>query len=573
MSWIFGFYSKRTKINSNLNKLHPQAISIISNDDFYIAIGGNSNTIFYDLDEKENKFFLCGIPIAKDTSKILTTEDIKLIIRNFPEDIKYLNGHFVCAVFNSKKIILYTDLLGLREIHVFENDEGWYFATRLDWLLKLDKFEIDFEQFGSRWKLVNQISNKSIVKKIQRLNCGTTGILDNQHFQKIEENWIPGKTNPISGNDFSKKLKLLTLLGEKNDLTISLSLSGGMDSRVLLSYLLNSNYKNWNCHIFQTDDAMDTKIAEKILYEHKIKYKVINQENPDADVLLSNLFEYIGQTYLTGSAYDLQKLLSYKFLPKEDLIIDGGFGEIWRREFLNRLLHFGKNDLINKNYQNIYKYLNNYRVDIFTDEFNSIMSTGIINQLEEIFSNLPVVNEPGLENWLDLFSLKTRLVNFYGTEQARIDSIVKSYMPFVQLSLINNLFNLPIEKKKNNYLFKKIIKNNSPDLLKYRQAKGNISYPVWFSPLIKRIYFRVHKKLFRQNENNNIDQFLSMLKEFIFDSLLSGEVKDYNPYNYKLIIDKVHSYYNGEKNYSGFVNWFLTFEIFRQIVEQLKRKN
>ena len=80
----------------------------------------------------------------------------------------------------------------------------------------------------------------------------------------IENNWLPSKGETISVNDFNDKLKNLTLLGTCNNSKISLSLSGGMDSRVILSLLLNSNYENWDCHTFRTEDKMDINIAEII---------------------------------------------------------------------------------------------------------------------------------------------------------------------------------------------------------------------------------------------------------------------------------------------------------------------
>jgi hypothetical protein len=57
------------------------------------------------------------------------------------------------------------------------------------------------------------------------------------------------------------------------------------------------------------------------------------------------------------------------------------------------------------------------------------------------------------------------------------------------------------------------------------------------------------------------------MKEFTMDSLLTNSAKEYAPYYYGRIYKKVTSYYNGEKNNKQFVNWFLTFEIFRQIIE------
>ncbi len=44
------------------------------------------------------------------------------------------------------------------------------------------------------------------------------------------------------------------------------------------------------------------------------------------------------------------------------------------------------------------------------------MKIGSIEQIEKLFKILPLLEEFGLGYWLDLFSIKTRLVNYYAPE-------------------------------------------------------------------------------------------------------------------------------------------------------------
>ena len=533
---------------------------------YYIAIGGNKRTIYYDKNNPKIKYILCGIPISNMPARMLEKDDLNKIFNSFPNNIGILNGHFCGVYFKDESISFFTDKLGLREIHIYENETGWYFSTRLDWLLKVNHFEIDFKEFGSRWILINQISNKSIVKNIRRINCGSRAKIEQNRIEFIECNWFPQKSKNLNIKDFSNILSENILVGKYDNSKISLSLSGGMDSRVILSFLLNSDYKNWDCHTFNSSSKMDSIIAEKILQDFHINYKMLSENDYNQGNILSELVDYIGATYITESGFISRKLMQYRLLPQEGLIIDGGFGEIWRREFLTRLYHLGKNDLINKNIKNISRYLVNHRANIFNEEYNSIMQNGIYNQIEKIFIDLPPIKDIGLGNWLDLFSLKTRLVNYYAPEQARIDSYVKAYMPFVQLNLLENLFNVSSSIKTNNRLFKEIIKSNNRKLSEYSLAKDNMSYPFVLTPLAKRIYFQVHKKFKSSNDYHDIDIYLNKLKEFVLDSVSSKSVKEYSPYNYNIINNAVKSYYKGNFDSRNFVDWFITFEIFRQIL-------
>ena len=567
MSWIFGFYSKKQINEELISKYHPHPITSVSTPKYYIAAGGNNNTLLFNKDNFKVNYFISGVPISSDASKFVSKIDFDELLSSDLDKLKLLNGHFCGVIIKEGSLYLYTDQLGLREFHIYENNFGWYFSTRLDWLLKLDKFEIDFNEFGSRWLLINQISNKSIIKNVRRLSCGATASLKDNECKYFENNWIPEKSKFITTVEYKSKLEKLTLLGLSNNRRVTLSLSGGMDSRVILSLLLNSDYKNWGCYILKTEDKADKQIAEKILTDLKIQYKLYADEYPDENNILAELFNYIGSTYLTGSSINSLKLFYFRLFPNDEIIVDGGFGEIWRREFLNRLYVFGKKDIEEKNFSNVNNHLIHNKADIFSEECNLLMKEGSIKQIETLFATLPSQNEIGLGNWLDLFSIKTRLVNFYAQEQARVDNYVTAYMPFVQPYILNDIFNLPVEERLNNKLFKDIIRSDKNRLSKYNLAKGNISYPFYFTPLMKRIYYKVYGKFNKPHSENGYDKFLSGMKYFIMDSLNSKQAKEYAPYNYKLISKEVNSYFNGNKSRRKYVDWFLTFEIFRQIVE------
>ncbi len=109
---------------------------------------------------------------------------------------------------------------------------------------------------------------------------------------------------------------------------LSLSLSGEMDSRVLLSLLLNSKYKNWGGYIFRTEDRMDSIIEEKILTEFNIRYKLFTHAVNEKNNIIREMSDYIGTTYMTESGFNSLKLMHYKLFPQDEVKVDGGFGEI-----------------------------------------------------------------------------------------------------------------------------------------------------------------------------------------------------------------------------------------------------
>lgn len=570
MSWLFGFYAKNLFDISDISKFHPPPVSSFHNSNCYVAIGGNENLIVYQTTQNHNKFFICGFGISHNGDFVLGMKDWDTLLNNsngIPE-VNTLNGHYCgIRVFN-ESIKFFTDITGLREIHIVENKDGWFFSTRLDWLFQIQKFEIDFKVFSSRWLFFNQVSNKSIIKTIIKLNCGSTAVITKNKFEIKECSWVPKFSNLINIEQFKGILSKFILLGKKQRKKISLSLSGGLDSRVILHFLINSEYKNWDCNLFRTDSQMDNKIAKEILDNLHIPYFLLAPSPAIAEDFIKNLFEYIGSTYITESAFTSRDLIHFGNTSQNELIIDGGFGEIWRREFLTRLLVSGKKVLENRNIEVISKALRRTRADIFNKDISDEMDAGNNYQLSEIIDILPDIKEISFGNWLDIFSIKTRLVNYYAPEQGRLDNYVTCYMPFAQYSLLNNLLNIPVSLRKNHRLFTKLFHPDIEGLTHYKLAKGNLAYPFYFTPIMKRIYFLLYSKLALKNENKGLDLFLDGMKEFIMDSIMSGGVKSYPFYEYKNIYYKVNSYYKGKTDYGNYVNWFLTFEVFRQIMEK-----
>jgi hypothetical protein len=569
MSWLFGFYSKNKYDVDWISRLHPKPIFSFVETNYYLAAGGNSRLVYTNPHGSNIRFLVCGLGISENAETLLNAEDWQAVLNNYPAGIDFLNGHFCGALIKNNSIHLFTDKLGLREFHILENDNGWYFSTRLDWLLKIKKCEINFGEFSSRWLTINQLSNESVIKDFIRLNCGSKAIISKDKFEIKKDNWLPNSSSTHPVTDFSEKLRALILLGMKDNSKISLSLSGGLDSRVILSILLNSGYKNWDCHTFITDIEMDSMVAKKIITDFQIPHHEFSENAfaKNKSELISELFEYIGSTYIRESAFVSRRLVHYDNLTNEELIIDGAFGEVWRRQYLTRFYYSGKKHLEEGNYGRLYDFLKSNRANIFNVDIKNLMYHGVISQLKEIERNLSDWKDIGWGNWLDLFAIKTKLPNYYSTEQARIDGLVRAYMPFVQINLFNELFNIPLSERKNYRLFKKIIFSNVKELTRYNLVKGNTSYPFYLSPILKKIYLVISSKINPPVSSIALDHFLTYIKEFVMDSMLSNSAKTYSPYNYKEIYEKVNRYYKGETSQNNFVDWFITFEIFRQIVE------
>jgi len=577
MGWIFGAISKNTfDFNSLVLQLSENLIFKHTSKKINLFAGGYANNLYSNIKANHSGWLVSGIGLQNEgnSTKILANDDWAKILNKKKKSkiLRELDGHFVIVEWDENSVSFHSDVLGLRDIYIAENENCIYFSTNIKWLAKFIDLEIDFLEFGSRWLLYNQISSKSIFKNVKRLVAGESATIALNTNLKISyqgNDWLPKINNIKFGiAEYSSKLNSLINLNLPAENHLSLSLSGGMDSRVILSFLLNKSNVIFDAHTFGNTELSDTIIADKIASKFSIKHEHFNAGFPSADKVLKQICDYTTQTLVNNSASAFLQLQNYySLMDRKGIVIDGGFGEVWRSEFFYKLYLRGKNALQAHDIQNIIPYLKVKRADIFNEEINEQMNSGIVFQLEEIIRELPEINKIGIRNWLDIFAIKTRLTNYYSPEQTWLDGNILSIMPFVQPSILNNILNMPIKLKQNSKLFRSLIEFNEPSLKEFALAKGQFVHPYCFNSLQSRLWSAVQSKLARtKNEKNSADQLLTNVKGFVFDTLNSKAVKECSIYDFRKIKRIVESYYSGNVKYRNELDWWLSFELLRQSI-------
>lgn len=560
MSWLFGYFgnSKPQNFISPENPLYS-----FKDSNLILFAGGNRQTCFFKSDTLDSCLAVVGVGLksADDSYEVLGIDEWNNLFASDQINPYSVNGHFIVIKYSKSKIRFFTDELGLREIFIVRLSEGFGFTTGIDWLKYFIRPEIDLKEFGSRWLLQNQISQNSFVKNVKRLICADATIKKGE--LRIENNiWKPDFDTTVNGETFNKILKRLLSVKNKN---ISLSLSGGLDSRVLLSFLSNKNFNLWETHTFGDPNHPDSKVASDLLISLNRNNEIITDELPSKDKLIEIVRTYSVQSAVTNPVSSIINLRFYDRLAnKNRIIIDGGFGEIWRRAFANRLLIIGKKALLKKDSKTISDFLIYNRADIFSDDAMIEMKSGIGSQLNNLFTELPDPSQVGPGKWIDLFSIRTRLTNYYAPEQVRLDQYVTSFMPLVQKDILNLLFGLNDSDKKNGKLFKQLIKQNSSQLTKQPLVKGNILHHFNSSSVGARLSSRIKSKIGLAYESKEIIRFQNSLREFIGDVICSSEVRNYELYDKKKL-DRLLKIIESEgSNYNYETDWFLSFELFRQ---------
>jgi hypothetical protein len=343
-----------------------------------------------------------------------------------------------------------------------------------------------------------------------------------------------------------------------------LGLSGGIDSRVLLQLLFNNNIEYFGSHTFGNQVTSYGKVAKQIVDNNKIDHRFFVISFLKDNQLLEQLYKDISQLDLSASIYET---LNYKFY--EELhslkynIIDGAYGEIFRRAYLNKFLIMGKKALINKDAEAMFNLLKRQKSDIFNDEVNKQIENSAIEQISNILEILPDPGSIGIENWLDTFFIKTKVANISSPSQSYLDNSCRAFMPFIQPSVLNIGFSLNIMERKNGRLFLRII-NDGKKFNKYPLVKDQIIYPYSSNIFFTRIYQKLKRRMgFFYKDDTKINLLLR-LKNFALDKVNSQNVRSFDLYNFDKISNLVTNFYKGDFTLADKLIWWITFEIWRE---------
>ena len=550
--------------------MHEPSIVRYQGDDYYIAAGGIPETCRSGVLKETASGFWCVVGLGLfrhgDKCRLMKDQDWDKVLNERNPRLHSQEGHFVAVRKQRGSLDLYTDALGLRTVFLTDLENGTAFSTRLDWLSTIQpKSEIDFTVFGSHWLTFNQLSTESFLKNTRRIGPGGHVQIKPAKTTIQQTPWAP---QPITkSSSFEQQLAPFLRPGLPQNVTLSLGLSGGLDSRFLLSLCEGNPF--FQTHVFGSKDHADVRVALEIAETQGCGSEHLHKPIPDADQCLSLLRSHMGQTQAVSYASSVPGLSVYSDLyQRNKWVIDGGFGEIARRQYLNRLTVRNWKNVRKINPFVFLKALRFERANIFCREVQREMEMGTINQIELLLQSLPSHEICTLEDQLDLLSIRTRLPNFFGFEQNRIDAAVPNYMPFAQQSVLNAVLHTPIRFRQKGRLFRSVIRSRKPALAKFPLVKGNLTYPFRFGPFGAFVWTKIQAKLQFEQPDTTRRKFLATLGEYALDTVHSQSVGAFSPYDTSLLKEMVTGYYRGQRALASQVDWWLAFDMWRRTVNE-----
>ncbi|MDC3400709.1 asparagine synthase (glutamine-hydrolyzing) [Candidatus Pelagibacter ubique] len=445
--------------------------------------------------------------------KFNTASDTEVLVILFYEygieAFKKLSGIFSISIWDRNKKILYLirDIVGIKPLYYKEKNGNIFFSSLINPLLINDKVNLNlkaanyFNNFG-----YNDLS-ETFYKGVFKVLPGELLIYRDKKLTKKKFLNYDFKTNKKLSNEFIKE-KIIKIIKKQtvSDVPIALSLSGGLDSNILLGNI-NKPLKTYSASfIYNNNKNLDSIFAAQRATEYKTEHNEINISDDDfmnsLELINDILEEPIGNENSVGN-YFLSKNIKEKVL----LTGDGGdeiftgynkyrsiyfFSILNKIKFLKFLKPYSKNKNLNRfffsssnemhlsfsnqnllNNKDTYKHYNQIKSgevnfnhfnkknsdlnleNIMFADIDTWVQNDVLLRNDKIYMDkgievrVPYLDQEMIENFLFYSSFKK--INFFKRTKPLLRKLFKSQLKTIlkQKKGFNSPFNFWINEKKN----------------------------------------------------------------------------------------------------------------------------
>jgi asparagine synthase (glutamine-hydrolysing) len=258
----------------------------------------------------------------------LTTSDTEVLIKLFhmygAEAFKKLSGIFSISLWDRKEKTLYLirDILGVKPLYYKQKGENIFFSTLIKPLLIEDNYSINLDAVNYYSNFGYNDLNETFYKGIFKILPGELLIYKNKKINKKKYLNFNFK-NKISDKFIKEKISSIIKKQSISDVPISIALSGGIDSNILLSNI-EKNLKSYSVSFsYMGNKNLDAIYAAKRAKKFNINHNEISISDDDFfDSLekINDLLEEPIGNQNSVSNYFLSKIVKEKVL----FVGDGG---------------------------------------------------------------------------------------------------------------------------------------------------------------------------------------------------------------------------------------------------------
>lgn len=457
--------------------------------------------------------------------------------------VTHLTGYFNIFIYNDQtnEMLLVNDRLGFLPLYYYNGLDYFLFASKIDSLLAsglLPAIEFDETTVAEQLFFNYPVSDYTYIKNIRTLSDANvletvSDQININRYWNIRELFGQNPLNlkdSLSVTNAAIKDSLNKILKTQRGV-INFSLTGGWDSRLLLSYLL-PDYKNQlNTYSFGAPNTGDICIPEMIAKNEGFNYIPYLL---DQNYLDRNFMHNAEETIRLSNGTRNYKRAHYLYAIKQvstisDILITGIFGD--------ELFKVGKpqgNTVMSPN--SVMFIESDFDVNLIIQCFIEskipalfhVQANTIIDELRSRLITLKekyVQFEKSGQQYL-AYRLLLNLRKYFGNEANSYNDFAYCYSPFVDYDYLKEFartkfmvsrydFKSPtfVQKAKSSWLYYKLTVKNHPALTVYPSARG---FSMKDTNSLTGIYKIIFYKYIKKRNKKNVDDFNTKITDQLF---------------------------------------------------------
>jgi len=558
----------------------------IFNEDKSLCIFMDGKVYGYEKDKKT---------LRQKGHKFTINNDPEFCLHLYKEEgenfVKKLNGCFLIVIYNFKKreLLIFNDRYGLLPHYYALVNGKLFFAPEAKAILQNENFrkEIDNEAVSDLFAFGEVIGDKTFFKDIKTLppasilkyKRGKVSIKQywdfpyNPNYSKKDEDFI---------NELIQKFKNAVKRRTKENHKYGVSLSGGLDSRLVASTMVKEKKDKVTAITFGSLDCSEVKIAQKVseVIGTKSKILLITPEllldNSNRTVYLSEGLDYIGVSFIPPLIKEMKDNIDVIFDGFAlDLTLGGSYLDKFPYKFQT------ERELFDILYRKRRLFLDEELKNLFQNEYFHKIKEFTFSSLDKSFKD---IKEAHLLNKIDHFFLQHHVRRFTLMGVVLGRNFVEYSHPTYDNDFIDIILTIPPELRKSHIIYRKFFKKIFPELAKIPYDKTSIrpDLPIgfWKKSIKYQHYLEVIKKRIRRISKNKI--FLSPKKSYVnFDEWFCNN-KKWHDYFLKLLLGQdtictkkylnkdyierlFQEHFSGQKDNSMKLLRIATFELFLKL--------
>lgn len=212
---------------------------------------------------------------------------VHLFKEHGPKLINYLKGSFNLIIIRDDNCYLFNDHIGMKKFFIHEAKEKFVISNNIHFITRTIKPELDPEGIALNSLFHHFVDCKTTFRGVTYSPPGSKYVIGSDLIKDQYWNYkklVELERKPLSYDKFADKITRITkgyldYIGSKN---ISMTLTGGMDSRTILAILLKLGY-NPNTFTFGSRVSADVDVASKITNYFALKFNNHTEVNPSGE--------------------------------------------------------------------------------------------------------------------------------------------------------------------------------------------------------------------------------------------------------------------------------------------------